>query len=168
VLQAAIRSAQGYEGTDEYQPNGADRSELPGIPDPTIRADDASPTPAQLVEPLDSKGDTRIRVSQWSAEQKSFTAEAVTPVTLAVKLLSYPAWRVQVDGGEVGFDVQPVTARMLLPLDVGTHRVEIRFRRTWDRTAGDAISVLSCVALLGFAYGGHARRRRIVRTAASI
>jgi len=168
VLVAAIRSAQGYEGTDEYQPDGADRSELPGIPDPTIRADDASPTPAQFVESLDSKVDTRIRVGQWSAEQKSFMVETVAPVTLALKLLSYPAWQVQVDGREVGFGVQPVTTRMLLPLNAGTHRVEIHFGRTWDRTAGDTISVLTSVALLGFAYGWHARRRRIVRTAASV
>ena len=31
-----------------------------------------------------------------------------------------------------------MTAQMLLPLAPGNHRVEIRFRRTWDRTAGDA------------------------------
>jgi hypothetical protein len=168
VLLAAIRSAQGYEGTDEYQPDGADRSELPGIPDQTIRADDASPTPAQLVESLDSNADTRIQVGRWSVEQKSFTVDTVAPVTLALKLMSYPAWQVQVDGREVGFQVQPVTARMLLPLSAGTHRVEIRFRRTRDRTAGDAISVLSGIALLGFAYGGHARRRRAIGKAASV
>ena len=73
------------------------------------------------------------------------------PITLALKLLSYPAWQAQVDGREVHFEVQPVTARLLLPLPAGTHRVEIRFRRTWDRTAGDAISAISCIALLGFA-----------------
>ncbi len=172
VLVAGIRSGQGYEGTDEYQPNGADRSELPGIPDPTIRADDASVTPAQLVEVVDSAsgatapiGGAEMQVDRWSAEQKSFTVETVAPVTLALKLLSYPAWQVQVDGREVGFGSQPVTARMLLPLNAGTHRVEIRFRRTWDRTAGDAISALSGIALLGFGYAESARRRSIASTA---
>jgi hypothetical protein len=175
VLVEGIRSGQGYEGTDEYQPTGADRSELPGIPDPTIRADDASVTPAQLVEVLDSASGAAVPISgaemqvgRWSAEQKSFTVETVVPVTLALKLLSYPAWRAQVDGREVGFGAQPVTARMLLPLNAGTHRVEIRFRHTWDRAAGDAISVLSCLGLLGFAYAGRARNGPRARGAASV
>jgi len=172
---AAIHSGRGYEGTDEYQPNGDDRSELPGNPDPATRADDASPTTAQPVEEVDADGgafvpDPGARVELWSAQRKSFTSESFMPVTLALKLLSYPAWQAQVDGREVRFEVQPTTARLLLPLPAGTHRVEIRFRRTWDRAAGNAISAISCIALLGFAYGNRraARRRHAERTAASV
>jgi uncharacterized membrane protein YhaH (DUF805 family) len=166
VLLAAIRSAQGYEGTDEYQPNGADRSELPGNPDPTTRADDASATPAAPVEEVDASsatatpvaGGTVVHIERWSAKRKSFNVESARPVTLALRLLSYPAWQARVDGGEARLGAQPGTARLLLDLPAGTHLVEIRFRRTWDRTVGNAISAFSCVALLALGYG--VRRRR--------
>jgi len=46
--------------------------------------------------------------------------------------------------------------------------VEIRFRRTWDRTVGDAISSLSCVALLGFVYANRKTRRRAQAKSASL
>ena len=168
VLLAAIRSGQGYEGTDEYQPQGEDRSELPGNPDPTTRADDASPTAAQPIEALDSSTDSIVsltdahvrvdRINRWSSERKLFMTNSSAPVTLALKLLAFPAWQALVDGREVSLGVQPDTGRLLLPLPAGTHQTEIRFRRTWDRTAGDAISALSCVALLIFVYADRKMR----------
>jgi hypothetical protein len=33
----------------------------------------------------------------------------------------------------------------------GSHRVEVNFRRTWDRTAGATISCFSVILLLGCA-----------------
>jgi hypothetical protein len=32
-------------------------------------------------------------------------------------------------------------------LPPGAHRIEIRFRQTWDRIAGGAISILSAISL---------------------
>lgn len=165
VLTTAIGSAQGYEGTDEYMPIGCDRSELPGNPDETTRAADASATPAAPVEQFDPGSGTivpvknaQIHIHQWSAERKIFNAESAAPITLALRLLDYPAWGVRVDGKQAHIDPPPVTAQMLLPLPAGTHRVEIDFHRTRDRTAGGAISAATLVALLAF--GGTLRRRR--------
>jgi uncharacterized membrane protein YhaH (DUF805 family) len=169
-LQAAIHSGQGYEGTDEYQPNGTDRSELPGNPDPANRADDASPTPARPVEELGSdgaiaplSGNTTVHIERWSAESKSFTTDSAKPVTLALRLLSYPAWQVRVDGREVGYGSQAETARMLLAMPEGAHQAEIRFRRTADRTLGDIASALSLCVLLALAYATRQRGRVSVR-----
>jgi hypothetical protein len=164
TLTDAIHSAQGYEGTDEYMPIGCDRSELPGNPDPTTRAADASATPAMPVEEVDPGSDAivpvknaQIHIHQWSVERKVFNAESAVPITLALRLLDYPAWGVRVDGKEAYVERRPVTAQMLLPLPARTHRVEINFRRTWDRTAGGAISVVTLVALLAF--GGILRKK---------
>ncbi|MGA3295377.1 MAG: 6-pyruvoyl-tetrahydropterin synthase-related protein [Candidatus Acidiferrales bacterium] len=157
VLTDAIRSMQGYEGTDEYMPNGCDRSELPGNPDPTTRADGASATPAAPVEQVDSDSgaivplaDARVDIESWSAERKAFAARVSAPVTLAPRLLGYPAWRVRVDGKAAHVDSQPMTAQVLLPLPPGTHRVEIDFRRTWDRRAGGVVSAIAFLALLAW------------------
>jgi hypothetical protein len=40
---------------------------------------------------------------------------------------------------------------MILPLTRGRHHIELTFRRTWDRTAGAAISAITAVFLLAFA-----------------
>jgi 6-pyruvoyl-tetrahydropterin synthase-like protein len=159
-LTNAIRTARGYEGADEYQPNDSDRSELPGNPDDETRMADASATPAAPIEKLNSdfgkivpaRG-VRIHISKWSAEQKIFTAAAPAPVTLALRLVGYPAWEARVDGVAADFDSQPVTAQLLLPLPAGAHRVEVRFRRTWDRTVGGAISALTAIVLAVFTWG---------------
>jgi hypothetical protein len=166
TLTSAIGSAQGYEGTDEYMPIGCDRSELPGNPDPTTRAADASAIPAAPVEQVDPGSgaivpikNAKILIHQWSSQRKLFNAESAAPVTLALRLLDYPAWGVQVDGQKARVDPRPVTTQMLLSLPAGTHRVEIDLLRTWDRTAGAAISAITTLVLLGFT-----TRRRSVKT----
>jgi len=93
----------------------------------------------------------------------------VTPVTLALRLVNYPAWEITVDGRKAQPGSAAMTAEMLLPLTAGSHQVEVRFRRTWDRTAGDAISVLSAIGLIGYAmgYAGYSRKRASVAPFAS-
>jgi hypothetical protein len=155
----AIRSGSGYEGTDEYAPVGSDRYELPGNPDDTERVEGVSAIPAERIGEFDSDSgevvpaaDVKLHIEQWSAELKEFDAETAMPVTLAVKLVNYPAWEVRLDGQEILADRAPDTGQMLVDLPEGAHRVSIIFRRTWDRTAGAGISSLSACALLAFAF----------------
>ena len=103
----------------------------------------------------------QIAIEQWTSERKRFSESAATPVTLALRLVNYPAWEITVDGRKVQPESAPMTAEMLLPLPPGSHQVEVRFRRTWDRTAGDAISVLSAIVLIGYAmgYAGYSGKR---------
>jgi len=160
TLADAITSARGYEGTEEYMPNGGDRYELPGNPDDTTRPDDVSADPAPQVEMVDPASnsivplkdkDAQVHIDRWTAEQKIIATENAAPIRLAPRLLAYPAWQVKVDGKNTTYEAHPDTAQMIIPIPSGDHRVEIRFRRTWDRTAGGAISILSAAVLLGFA-----------------
>jgi hypothetical protein len=165
VIAERMRSGRGYEGTDEYMPLACDRYELPGTPPSDVPLAEVSEPPVPRIAKLDTKSGkiapasgVRIQMERWSAEHKTFTADAPAPVTLALRLLNYPAWEARVDGASAHFDVQPVTARLLLPLPPGPHRVEIEFRRTWDRAAGGAISALTAVMLLGSAWAFRKRR----------
>ncbi len=165
TIAAAIHTGHGYEGADEYAPEGSDRYELPGNPDDTERVEGVSAVTALQIGEFDSDSgavapisDASIHIAQWSAERREFSAEAATPITLAVRLVNYPAWDVQLDGQEIRPGAAPDTGQMLVSLPSGAHKVVVRFRRTWDRTAGDAISVLSALTLL--AYVGAIRRRR--------
>lgn len=164
-IAAAIASRRGYEGTDEYAPIGLTRLNLPGNPDDTERPAGASSNPAPRFEKLDHTSNAlepaagiRFQVERWTAERKMFTAESAMPVTLALRIADYPSWESQVDASGVHVTVRPATSQILVPLAAGDHRVEVRFRRTWDRSAGDAISGLAVVTLLGFSWVFRRRR----------
>ncbi|MGA8870059.1 MAG: 6-pyruvoyl-tetrahydropterin synthase-related protein [Candidatus Acidiferrales bacterium] len=168
TVAEALSSGRGYEGTDEYMPVGCDRYELPGNPDEETRSADTSSEPAPRIAMVDPDSGAivpakaaRIHIQQWNAEQKIVTVDSATPMRIAPRLLTYPAWEVKVDGAPAPYDSAPETTQMIIPLPPGSHRIEIRFARTWDRTAGAAISMLSAALLLGFAI----KQRTIARSA---
>ncbi len=169
LLGGEIRSGHGYEGVDEYEPLGSDRYALPGATPDAEEIPDVQATPPVAI--VDSANGTvtapsaaGAEVQEWSGERKLFSEHAASPITLALRLIEYPAWEVRVDGVRVQPQAAETTAQMLLPLAPGHHQVEITFRRTWDRTAGDVISVFSTIGLLGF---GWISRRRVRFTESS-
>src|SRR3984957_4291372 len=168
VLMSAIHSQHGYEGTDEYQPLGSDRYQLPGqSPASAEDSDESSLTEsakpaAPMIATIDPESDApesdapsptkdeNAHIDRWSAETKMFTSKTTQPVTLALRLLNYPAWEIKVDGTIVHGDSLPETAQLSLQDPAGEHSVDVFFQRTWDRTAGSAISILSVFLLLAF------------------
>jgi hypothetical protein len=93
-----------------------------------------------------------LKIEEWTAEHRVFIEGNGRPVKLTVRLINYPAWDVRVDGKTARPELLEKTAQMVLPLLAGTHRVEIHLRRTWDRSAGAALSALSTIGLLGFVF----------------
>lgn len=147
-----IQSGYGYAGTDEYAPLGSNIYDLPGW-----TADETEPTgdPTPSVEQFDPESaelsplkDVKVRIDQWTAVHKSFEVQAIQQATIAVRLVSYPAWHVYLDGRAVSAGSAPETAEMLLDIPAGVHRVEIRFLRTRDRTWGALVSLFSATGLL--------------------
>jgi hypothetical protein len=176
VLIAAIHSQRGYEGTDEYQPLGCDRYQLPGQPpasadhDDTLNSEELAVTPApdiSIADPdlgaLTPIKDTDAHINRWTAEGKLFIAKTNQPSTLALKLIAYPPWEVRVDGNVVQSNSLPETAQLSLPVPSGEHSVEVNFRRTPDRTTGSAISLLSTLLLLGFSACSRRKRSAAVK-----
>jgi hypothetical protein len=131
-MQDNMADAIGYEGTDEYAPAGADPS--------------ATDRDARNVT-VDGPARAAIRVFRWEPEFKMFTADVSAPDQLALRLFRYPAWRVEVNGRVVETSARSETGQMLVPVQAGMNRVEIRFVRTWDRTVGGWISVVSAFSL---------------------
>jgi len=158
-IATAISSHRGYEGTDEYAPIGLTRLNLPGNPDDTERPAGVSPKPAPRFEKVDHASTAlepatgiRLHVERWTAERKVFTEESAAPVILALRIANYPSWESQVDDSRIRVTPPPGTSQILVLLAAGTHRVQLRFTRTWDRSAADAISGLAVVTLLGFSW----------------
>jgi hypothetical protein len=134
-MQDNVATGAGYEGTDEYKPLGADPS--------AIDKDARKVT-------VDGPSHAAIVVLHWDAEEKVFTAQMSAPDQLALRLFRYPAWRVRVNGREVGTAVRESTGQMLVPVEAGMNRVEMRFVRTWDRMVGGWISLAAILFLLGW------------------
>ncbi|MGB6980531.1 MAG: hypothetical protein WBD66_15105, partial [Candidatus Acidiferrales bacterium] len=53
-----------------------------------------------------------------------------------------------------------VACRIVLAVPSGAHRIEVRFARTADRTAGGAISAITALLLLALALAQRRRRTR--------
>jgi hypothetical protein len=166
VLTEAIRSGQGYEGTDEYAPLGCDRYSLPGVD--AAQPESVPPATPRVTAHMADSPETvhafgaRLHVDSWTAERESFTADSARPATIAVRLIEYPAWELLADGAPDRPYLRTKTAQILVPLSAGSHRVELIFIRTWDRTAGAAISAATALILLA---GMLLARRRDIRRA---
>ncbi|MGD0964284.1 MAG: 6-pyruvoyl-tetrahydropterin synthase-related protein [Candidatus Acidiferrales bacterium] len=156
-LAGEIADGHGYEGTDEYAPVGSDRYQLPGATPDAEDIPDVAPTPpVAAIDPgtgkiIEAPG-TQVKIIRWQSERKAFVESSAKPVTLALRLVNYPAWEVRVDGNDVQAASADMTAEMLLPLPPGSHQVEARLRRTWDCTAGETISLLSVFGLMGYTW----------------
>ncbi len=132
-MQDNMADRVGYEGTDEYTPVGADPS--------AIDKDARNVT-------VNGPARAAIHVQRCDAESKTFTAEMSAPDQLALRLFRYPAWKVEVNGRVVETAARADTGQMLVPVEAGTNRVQIKFARTWDRTAGGWISVLALILII--------------------
>jgi hypothetical protein len=53
-----------------------------------------------------------------------------------------------VNGRLVQTSAREVTGQMLVPVQAGANRVEIRFVRTWDRTLGAWISLIALILII--------------------
>jgi hypothetical protein len=136
------QEGSGYEGVDEYVPANADASEIKQDV-PLVTSEDGAKA--------------LIQVQEWGPELKLFTARGREPGKLVLRLFNYPAWNVQVNGGVASTETQEITGQMIIPINAGENRVEIRLVRTWDRTLGGEISGVTVLLLLAVA--GLSRKR---------
>jgi hypothetical protein len=132
-MQDNMFTGAGYEGVDEYTPVGTDPAQID--------------KDARRVT-VDGPAHAAIRLIRWSPQLKMFAAEMSTGDQLAVRLFPYPAWKVEVNGQTVEAKSRSGSGQMLVPVQAGLNRVQITFIRTWDRTAGGWISILSGLGII--------------------
>jgi len=135
TLQAAITEGTGFDGTDEYDPLGDDHLDLP----PNAPA--AKVLPA---EPEDTRApEARVQIDKWTTEEKTLRVDSPGPVRLALRLLNYPAWRVEVNNVSIVPGRPDDFNQMVIPIPAGSSTIHVRFVRTFDRTLGMLFSILS-------------------------
>src|SRR4029077_13901467 len=151
TLRAAIASGEGFDGTDEYDPIGDDHYNLSAqapraqvLPEETAAAPETPP---------------KIVVERWTPERKIVRVESTQAARLALRLLNYPAWQVQVNGSRVQPAAADDSGQMIVPIPAGQSRISARFTRTRDRTLGAIISIVSLlVGVLLFVWGSRNRK----------
>ncbi len=140
VLRAAIESGQGYEGADEYDPIGDDRYNLPEK-EPQVEIG-----PAEGADGVTPKAD--VQILQWTAEEKDLQVSSDKPVRVALRLLNFPTWRVEVNGVAVQPERTQEFNQMVVRVPAGSSFLRVHFGRTFDRTLGGTLSAVSFLALL--------------------
>lgn len=140
-VEAVLREATdvGYEGSDEYAPRASDHSELKP----------EQPKTAFLREEKLAGARDATQVLLWKPEEKRFTITTQQPERVAVKVLSYPAWQVEVNGQGVKTEAREDTGEIVVALPAGKSDVHMAFVRTKDRAVGGYLSGLGVLLLLG-------------------
>jgi hypothetical protein len=132
-MSDTMRSGAGYEGTDEYVPVGADAYAL-NKSLPIVSDDDGGAVPTKMLA--------------WGPTEKHLIVHTTEPQDLTVRLFSYPAWGVVVNGKSVVTEQTDDTKLMVIPVGAGESDIRIYFRRTTDRLVGKAAALLSFVVLV--------------------
>jgi hypothetical protein len=149
-LRRAIAHGEGFEGTDEYDPAGDDHTNiLTKSPEAIVMDTDSMQGP--VTKP-------NIHVDHWTPEEKEVSVSSQQPFFLGLRLLNYPAWRVEVNGTRVKPESGEDYSEMIVPVAAGESHVRVRLTRTWDRTLGGLLSVASAVFLLWLLVAGMRRR----------
>jgi hypothetical protein len=148
-LQEAIANDQGFEGTDEYDPVNDDHTNLlTKAPRVQVLAAEKSGGRAPNAE---------IHIDHWTAEEKVLRVTSREPLLVGLRLLDYPAWRVELNGKAMKPEHAETNGEIILALSSGTERITVKFARTPDRKLGSAISLLSVLTLLALLNAGGLR-----------
>jgi hypothetical protein len=123
----------GYEGADEYVPQGADPYEIKRN--------------ARRVT-FEGSGTAQIQIQEWTPESKILTANVSSSGRLILRLFNYPAWRAEVNGRAIPAQTREVTGQMMIPVEAGENHIRVTFIRTRDRAVGGLISLLAAAVMV--------------------
>ncbi|HYL63125.1 MAG TPA: hypothetical protein VE077_10940 [Candidatus Methylomirabilis sp.] len=141
ALQKSIVEQSGWDGTDEYDPIGDDHTNIP-VRSPRVQVMDTDTMQGPVKKPA-------VSIVRWSPEEKEISVHSTLPFYLGIRLLNYPAWRVEINGARVGTRGGEDYNQMVVPMPPGDSLVRVRFARTWDRIAGGLASLVSVLLALG-------------------
>jgi hypothetical protein len=155
TLRAAMDRGQGFEGTDEYDPVGDDHYNLPAKAPPAelfpsgVDAESQPPKAAPKTPEVAIKR-WEVAVERWTPEDKIVNVESARAGRVALRLLNYPAWQVEVNGSRIQPEQAEDSGQMIVPVPIGVSRIVVHFGRTPDRIIGGILSLLSLLAAAAF------------------
>jgi len=91
----------------------------------------------------------QVSIDRWTAEERVVRVQSAEPVKLALRLLNYPAWRIELNGAVVTPEPPADSNQMILELPAGQSQVSIHLTRTPDRLWGLLLTLASALLALG-------------------
>lgn len=162
-MLAVDRSGQGFPGTNEYEPLGAKNalvatglppSCLAATPDVALGALPSSSNPDQedndLAPAWSAAQGTCLQTSPWRIdrpEHKRLTAVLARGGFLILRLRSYPAWRIRVNGHPAASLPQRRDGLIAVPVPQGLLDLTVDWTTTPDAAAGRALGLLAVLPL---------------------
>jgi hypothetical protein len=157
--QVAAFHAKGFEGTDEYTPQNADYNEIQeGLPAVSIlNAADAGLTGLGRRQGNSQGTAAAVKIERWDMERRAVMVNSSGTGFAVLRLMDSRAWRVLRNGVEVRDRVQRSDGLMAIPVEAGANEIDVRWRRTSDQWAGDAVSIVSLAITLALVLNGRRR-----------
>jgi hypothetical protein len=158
---ADFQAGAGFEGTDEYAPPGADNSlvatNLPFAclvvdPDTVLgKGDPDNPTPDWSADQgsCDATFTAGHDSENRSAEHLRLQADAPHAGYLVLRLRTYPAWKVRVNGNPVATTTERQDGLMAVPVPRGHVDLAVDWTTTRDVVIGRWISVVALALVTG-------------------
>ncbi len=158
-LVAVYYAGTGFVGSDEYQPPGAENSLVAtGVPDACLTDDfndelGVPPTPQDVPvwRPEQQSCISTSTATIRQAEHWRLSTVARRACFLVLRLRSYPAWRIRVNGQLVNNLPARDDGLIAVPVREGPVDLAIDWTTTPDAIAGRSVSALALVALIGVA-----------------
>jgi hypothetical protein len=150
-MRDALVTGHGFDGTDEYDPLGDDHLDLP------LDAPLAKILPADSAD--SSTPQAQLQIQHWSTEQKEIRVDTPSEARVALRLLNYPAWRVEVNGKPLSPERMDDVNQMVVPVEAGSSEIRVQFVRTADRKLGNAVSAASALFAAILLWVGRKRTR---------
>jgi hypothetical protein len=153
TLRDAFVNGRGFEGTDEYDPIGDDHLDLP-LDAPLAKVLPADSTDAAIPQ-------VRVQIPHWSTEQKEIHVDAQSEARIALRVLNYPAWQVELNGKPLKPERLDDVNQMVVPVAAGSSDIRVRFMRTFDRKLGNGLSTASALVALFLFWLGRRRQSSV-------
>jgi hypothetical protein len=155
-----FRRGGGLEGTDEYEPPDSDHWKIPtGLPDAcfsqnsdttlgVVAADGGIPAWSS------NQGSCQATASAQLRQPEHMRLSTVTPHSgfLILRLLSYPAWRITVNGKPVGQADPRDDGLIVVPVPQGAVALSVDWTTTPDVVAGRCASGLALFLLIALGF----------------
>ena len=142
-MQDNMATGAGYEGIEEYALGADSHSANDECNGDGRCCDKDGPRPEDARRVRSRPARAAIRVERWDAESHRLhggDVRAGSAGAAAVSLSGVAGGSERARGGD---GEQARQGQMLVPVEAGMNRVQVTFVRTWDRSAGGWISVLT-------------------------